>query len=51
MNQMWILRNSKNMLDYVHQGISPYSIALKHLTTLSCSKLFTTYSYKTNYYD
>jgi len=50
-NQLWILRNSKDMLDYVRQGISPYSIALKHLTTLPFAKLFTTHSYKTNYND
>ena len=33
MNQMWILKNSKDLLSTYKQGPSPPAIALKHLTS------------------
>jgi hypothetical protein len=38
--QMWILRKSKDLLEYIHSRSSPHAIALKHLTSLPSTQLF-----------
>jgi hypothetical protein len=44
MNQMWILKNSKYLLEYIQSRPSPPAIALKHLTSLPSTQLLLTLS-------
>jgi hypothetical protein len=44
-NQMWILKNSKDLLEYIQsRSPCPPTIALKHLTSLPSMQLFFTLS-------
>ena len=43
-NQMWILKNSKDLLEYIQSSPSPPAIALKHLTSLPSTQRFLTLS-------
>ena len=43
-NQMWILKKSKDLLEYIQSRSSPPAIVLKHLTSLPSTQLFPTLS-------
>ena len=45
MNQMWILKNSKDLLEYIQ---SRSTIAVQHLTSLPSTQIFPTQSWKTD---
>jgi hypothetical protein len=46
-NQMWILKNSKDMLEYIQWRSLSSSISLKYLTYLHSTQLFLTLSWRT----
>ena len=43
-NQMWIRKNSTDLLEYIYSRSSPPAIALKHFTSLPSTQLFFTQS-------